>query len=169
MIRLNLEQIVKKPATGLPKLPAKLSESTFPLSERSITTNIVVHNGDTAVLGGLIRDEESVVETKVPILGDIPVLGWLFKSNKKDSAKINLNIFITPKIIRSTEDSQKLLSKKTNDRIDWLKRNYDGRDPYGKVIDTLPRAALTDSDIEDVDEPIGAGARPNHGAKSNLR
>lgn len=152
VVRMKLEQSIKRPAS-VANLPAELRDSTFPLSERSINTNIVVNSGDTAVLGGLVRDEETFNETKIPILGDIPVLGWLFKASEKRMNKINLMVFLTPKIIKSKEDGHKLLSKKTNERIEWLKRNFDGRDPYGKTIDSLPRAARGDNTISS-DEPI---------------
>ena len=150
------------------------------ISDRTIKTNIVVKNGDTAVLGGLIRDEESVDETKVPILGDVPVLGWLFKSSKIEKKKINLVVFLTPKIIRSkSNDGQQLLGRQTNDRIDWIKKNFSGRDPYGAKIDALPRAAQADVD-DTQDEPIrtktnrapqslGSSARPSaNGAKKKM-
>ncbi|RYZ69778.1 MAG: hypothetical protein EOP05_14310, partial [Proteobacteria bacterium] len=118
------------------------------ISGRSIKTNIVVHNGDTAVLGGLVRDSERVSETKVPLLGDVPVLGWLFRSHRVEKDKINLVIFLTPKILRNKEDSQQHLAKKTNQRIDWIKKNFDGRDPYGKTIDTLPRSADASDELD---------------------
>ncbi|MCM2280624.1 MAG: type II secretion system secretin GspD [Bdellovibrionaceae bacterium] len=114
--------------------------------ERGLKSNIVVNSGDTAVLGGLVRDSEVISESKVPILGDIPVLGWLFKSSQKRREKANLLIFLTPKIIRNQEQSQEQLTKKANDRIEWLKENFDGRDPYGGKIEKLPRAAAPDAE-----------------------
>lgn len=151
VVRLKIDQSVKQPSKT--KVVAEtLAKSTTVISDRSIKTNIVVHNGDTAVLGGLIRDDESVDESKVPLLGDIPILGWLFRSSSVQKKKINLVIFLTPKIIRNLNDSQDLLSQKTNDRIDWIKKNFDGRDPYGKKMDTLPRAAKADR--EESTEPI---------------
>lgn len=140
VVRMKIVQQIKQPSKTQVAATA-LAAATTVLSDRSIKTNIVVHDGDTAILGGLVRDEESVDETKVPILGDIPVLGWLFKSHTVEKKKVNLVVFLTPKIIRGAEDSQNLVSKKTNERIDWLKKNFDGRDPYGKTVDTLPRRA----------------------------
>ncbi|MES2965608.1 MAG: type II secretion system secretin GspD [Bdellovibrionota bacterium] len=139
VVRMKIVQQIKQPSKT--QVAAQLAAATTVLSDRSIKTNIVVHDGDTAILGGLVRDEESVDETKVPILGDIPVLGWLFKSHTVEKKKVNLVVFLTPKIIRGVEDSQGLVSKKTNQRIDWLKKNFDGRDPYGTTVDALPRRA----------------------------
>ena len=151
-VRMKIDQSVKQPNSSIVLAPG-LANSTTVISDRSIKTNITINNGDTAVLGGLIRDEDSVQENKIPILGDIPVLGWLFKSRNVTTKKINLVVFITPKIIRSMDDSHKNLAHTTNDRIDWLKKNFDGRDPYGQKIDTLPRATKGDSQAK-VAEPI---------------
>lgn len=148
VVRLKLEQIIRQLSNVVIKAK-NLADSTQAVSDRSLKTNIVVNSGDTAVLGGLMRDQEDLEETKIPILGDIPVLGWLFKSKTATKKKVNLVIFITPKIIRGVKDSQKLLSDKANERIDWVKRNFDGRDPYGKTMDRLPRASKT----EDTDRP----------------
>ena len=63
-------------------------------------------NGDTAVLGGLMSDKETETITKVPLLGDIPILGWLFKSRSTTNDKTNLVVFLTPKIIRNPADSK---------------------------------------------------------------
>jgi general secretion pathway protein D len=158
-VRLKIDQSVKQPSNTT-VLAAALAATTTVISDRSIKTNITISNGDTAVLGGLIRDEDSVQETKVPILGDVPVLGWLFKSRNVTKKKINLVVFITPKIIRSIDDSHANLSHITNDRIDWLKNNFDGRDPYGHKIDTLPRALKGDSEAKAVD-PISSGKPVN--------
>ncbi len=163
VVRLNVEQSVKQPS-NVKSAAANLAATTVNVSNRSVKTNIAIHNGDTAVLGGLVHDEDDVDEIKVPILGDIPVLGWLFKSKKHDTKKSNLVVFLTPKIIRNIDDSHSVLQHITNDRIDWLKKNFDGRDPYGKRIDELPRAANGDARIED-DAPLapsrrGSGAPP---------
>ena len=140
VVRLKLAQSVKQvnPNAGVAEA---LKNVATTISDRTIKTNIVVNSGDTAVLGGLIRDEESVDETKVPVLGDVPVLGWLFKSRSRTKKKINLVVFITPRIIRGVRDSQKLTSEKVNERIDWIKRNFDGRDPHGAKMDSLPKTS----------------------------
>jgi general secretion pathway protein D len=148
-IRMKIEQKIAQPkAKG--EIP-----NTLTIAKRSITTNIVVPDGDTAVLGGLVKDEEQESVTKVPILGDIPILGWLFKSRKITKNKANLLVFITPKIIRNIEDSSKLLGKKLDQRLNFIKQNG-GRDPYGKVVDDLPRrqASASSRGVKDSSEPI---------------
>ncbi len=160
VVRMKVDQSVKQP-TKVNAVGETLSKSTTSMSTRSIKTNITVASGDTAVLGGLIRDTDGVTESKVPILGDIPVLGWLFKSRVVETQKINLVVFLTPKILRNMTDNQNQMGKVLNGRIDWLKKNFGGRDPYGKTVDGLPRAAQSDEAISS-DEPISSS-----GSKSN--
>ncbi|MFP6640736.1 MAG: hypothetical protein VCC04_10875, partial [Myxococcota bacterium] len=76
------------------------------LSNRKVENTVVVNDGETVVIGGLISDQWTESENKVPFLGDIPGLGWAFKSTTKSLRKINLLIFLTPNIIRSTEDME---------------------------------------------------------------
>ncbi len=75
---------------------------------RSLKTKVVVDNGQTIVLGGLISDEVTNVETKTPCLGDIPILGWLFKTRSTGTKKTNLLIFLTPQVVRNQEDLKKV-------------------------------------------------------------
>jgi general secretion pathway protein D len=70
-----------------------------PTTTRSAITEIMVKDRDTIAMGGLLRDKETVTFSKVPLLGDIPVLGWLFKNKSKSISKVNLLFFMTPKII----------------------------------------------------------------------
>lgn len=138
-VRMKITQTVKQRRTEVTQAG---TAPTF--VERGLKSNIVVNSGDTAVLGGLVRDEDSIEESKVPVLGDIPVLGWLFKSSKRTRNKLNMIMFLTPKIIRNQEQSQQHLTNKANERIEWLKENFDGRDPYGKKVEALPRATAPD-------------------------
>jgi len=76
-----------QPGKGLPK------------ATRTAITEVMVRDRDTIAMGGLLREVERVENAKVPLLGDIPVLGWLFKSQSKTTTKVNLLFFITPKIL----------------------------------------------------------------------
>ncbi len=145
-VRLEIDQKIKQLSNKTSTAKA-LADAAVILSTRSIKTNIVVGSGDTAVLGGLMRDDELESVSKVPILGDIPILGWLFKSKTVQKDKINLLVFLTPKIIRNKQDSSELLGKKLNERLGFIKQTG-GRDPYGEKIDSLPKGATnTSSDI----------------------
>ncbi|GFO56220.1 type II secretion system protein GspD [Geomonas sp. Red276] len=73
-------------------------------TKRSAKTSVVVKNTDTVVIGGLIQDRDQVTESKIPLLGDIPGLGWLFKSKNTTREKTNLLIMLTPRIIKDARD-----------------------------------------------------------------
>lgn len=74
------------------------------LLSRKIENTVIVGDGETVVIGGLISDAYNESITKVPFLGDIPFLGWLFKSTTMDLRKVNLLVFLTPRVIRSALD-----------------------------------------------------------------
>lgn len=76
------------------------------LSSRKIENTVVVKDNETVVVGGLISDVWTEGERKVPFLGDIPGLGWAFKSTSKDLRKINLIVFLTPHIIRNANEME---------------------------------------------------------------
>lgn len=69
------------------------------INTRSVQTQVLVNNGDTVVLGGIYETSSAEGETKVPLLGDIPILGYLFRSTSKSDTKSELLIFVTPKIL----------------------------------------------------------------------
>jgi general secretion pathway protein D len=73
-------------------------------TKRSAKTSIVVKDMETVVIGGLIQDQEGETISKVPFLGDIPGLGWLFKTTNKTRQKTNLMILLTPHIIKDAAD-----------------------------------------------------------------
>jgi general secretion pathway protein D len=87
---------------------------------RTINTTVVVGDKNTIVIGGLIEDSGAVVEEKVPLLGDIPVLGWLFKVQKSSSKKTNLFFFLTPHVVNSPDEAKELYGGKKG-RIDDIK------------------------------------------------
>ncbi|MBN2645975.1 MAG: type II secretion system secretin GspD [Desulfuromonadaceae bacterium] len=71
---------------------------------RKLRNTVLARNGQTVVLGGLISTNNQQTETRVPLLGDIPLLGWLFRSKSTQEVKTNLLVFITPSIISEVED-----------------------------------------------------------------
>ena len=74
------------------------------LFSRKVDNTVVVNDGETVAIGGLISETFTETETKVPFLGDIPFLGWFFKTIGEDSRKTNLLVFLTPHIVRNEED-----------------------------------------------------------------
>jgi len=83
-------------------------------SKRSIKTTVLVDDGQTLVLGGLIDDQISDVEEKIPLLGDIPVLGRLFRFRTTTKNKQNLMIFLHPVILRDNDSATQLSNSKYN-------------------------------------------------------
>lgn len=81
-------------------------------NKREIQTRVLINNNETLVLGGLIRDELEEVERKVPLLGDIPVMGRLFKSTGTNTVKRNLMVFIRPTIISNSKQGYDLTSER---------------------------------------------------------
>ena len=71
----------------------------FAIDTKHIQTQVLVENGGTVVIGGIFTMDEVNQETKVPMLGDVPVLGWLFKTKSKKSIKKEMLVFITPKTL----------------------------------------------------------------------
>lgn len=70
-----------------------------PINKKEATTELLVRNGETTVIGGIYVDSDTESDQGVPFLKDIPLLGWLFKSNTKTKTKTELLIFITPKVV----------------------------------------------------------------------
>ncbi len=129
------------------ELPAQVANLALATLERNIKTSVVVADHDTLVLGGLIRDNNSDVVSKIPILGDIPILGWLFRSKKTQAQKTNLLIFITPHIIRQAEHIREILDRKLKERDDFLESNTGGNDPQKKYRDQMIKSL---PDIEEI-------------------
>ncbi len=94
--------------------PAALAaNSTNPITtKRSASTTVVVKDQQTVAIGGLVKDNITSSVSKIPVLGDIPVLGALFRQTNKTKNKINLVIFLTPHIIRTPEELQKVTAGK---------------------------------------------------------
>ncbi|HEU4655096.1 MAG TPA: type IV pilus secretin PilQ [Steroidobacteraceae bacterium] len=97
--RIILDLTVSKDSVG--QLVASATGGFVPsIDTREIVTQVLVNDGQTVVLGGILETERRESETKVPLLGDIPVLGHLFKTTNKTDNKDELLIFVTPRILR---------------------------------------------------------------------
>jgi type IV pilus assembly protein PilQ len=102
---LSLEVTPHITADGSVSMKIKASNNSVgsgsppPINKQEATTELVLRNGETTVIGGIYKDNESEGDVGVPYLSDIPLLGWLFKSNTKTKTRSELLIFITPKIM----------------------------------------------------------------------
>lgn len=86
------------------------------LSKRDIKTKITVPNTKTVVVGGLIKNKKSMSESKVPFLGDIPLLGWLFTNKSVQNNKTNLLVFITPTLLTKPENMEIVTKQKKEEQ-----------------------------------------------------
>mgnify|MGYP001818023619 FL=1 len=106
-IKLDIEQEVSDVVT--------ITENSGPVTrKRSIKTSVLVDDGGILVLGGLIEEIVDDTQSKVPLLGDIPVLGWLFTSRASTKRKQNLMVFLKPEILRDFKDSAIVTNEKYN-------------------------------------------------------
>jgi general secretion pathway protein D len=100
---------------------------------RRIETQVVIPSGHTLVMGGLISDSSSKIQTKIPILGDLPLVGLAFRHDNKSRLKSNLLIFITPTIVND-EDFQaaptQFLKTKIVVKADKEESAWDSGKPY---------------------------------------
>ena len=117
-ISLNVLPEVSSFNSTVTKTVGGLVNQADVFDERKIDTRVLIPSGNTLVMGGLINDNQTKGATKVPIMGDLPVLGWAFRHEAKTQNKKNLLIFITPTIVRD-EDFQPT-------QTDFLKTKYDG-------------------------------------------
>ena len=92
--------------------------------ERKIQTSVITNDGQTVVLGGLMEDQVRMDVNKIPVLGDIPLLGYLFQKKSTDKNKSNLLLFVTPHIIRDSGDFETVLYRKMGEQRDFLNKNF---------------------------------------------
>ena len=96
-----------------------IGEASVPVgpttTKRAMETVAIARNQQTIVVGGLVRDNVTINESKIPLLGDIPFLGWLFRSQSTRSEKLNLLVFLTPHILDNDVDVVKLNREKATD------------------------------------------------------
>lgn len=103
LVVLQIDQTISNTSPTGPSVAGNPS-----IFERSIKTEVIAQSGQTVLLGGLISENKSSGDSKVPLLGDVPLLGNLFKSESKQSEKTELVIFITPRIIERTEQWEEI-------------------------------------------------------------
>lgn len=106
---LNLNIVTEVSSTR--EAPSGLNTAQFGIATttRSADSSVIVKNGQTLVIGGLVQDREEVLQNKTPLLGDIPVLGNLFKFKRSQRRKLNLMILLTPRIVETENDMRQLL------------------------------------------------------------
>ncbi len=128
-------------------------------TERKIKTQVVVHDQQSVVIGGLVQERDIYKVTKVPLLGDIPILGYLFKYSVKTKKKTNLLILLTPYIIKDQLDLQAIRERKVRERSEFVRSfstlnemKYEPKVDYRRkrgLLEEINRAILSvDQDLE---------------------
>jgi general secretion pathway protein D len=132
-------------------------------TKRSVKTNAIVNHAETIILGGLIKSSDGKSQTKVPILGDIPILGRLFTSNGDSSGKVNVVIYITPYILKKSADLTTL--RVHLDELESIQQQYNkivfdkleekaGGNPSNGRHTTFSTSSSYDNDFEDPESQV---------------
>jgi general secretion pathway protein D len=119
-VRLEIQEEISEQGAGGPSGAL----GTVSITQRSAKTTVVVDDQETVVIGGLMRDTKIVSHTKIPLLGDLPVLGFLFRNSETSTSKTNLLLILTPYVITSQEDLRKVFTRKMNERQEFLDRYF---------------------------------------------
>lgn len=117
------------------------SQDGIATTTRQAVTTVLVRDRDTIAMGGLMRDKKVNTVKKVPLLGDIPVLGWLFKSKSDETEKINMLFFLTPRILapyatEAAEATKDVLGRRQR----HLEKVYE-KDPFGSTVKGIYKKA----------------------------
>lgn len=118
LIRLEIKQEI----TAIePTAPQTIGTGTSSVpvgpttTKRSMETTTIAKDLQTLVIGGLVRDNILLTENKIPFLGDIPILGWLFRSQSRQIQKLNLLVFLTPQLVRDETEMVELNARKAKE------------------------------------------------------
>jgi general secretion pathway protein D len=136
-IRLKISQQVTKVISGVSTDTTKPSIPTT--LKRTAKTTVVVKDNETVVIGGLVGDSTDDSTNKVPFLGEIPILGWLFKAKTLAREKTNLYIFLTPHIVRTQKDASKLYEEKRGSMGEVVEGIIRLNERSGDVYPSKPR------------------------------
>jgi general secretion pathway protein D len=117
-VRLEIQEEDSAPGAAQGALGA------IPITQRRANTTIVADDQQTVVIGGLMRDTVTKSAHKIPVLGDLPVLGFLFRTTSSTKEKTNLLLILTPYIIRDQQDLRKVFERKMQERQEFLDRYF---------------------------------------------
>jgi general secretion pathway protein D len=127
-IRLHVEEQTEEIASTDPVLGPTTSK-------RSIKTQIVVRDQTTIVIGGLIQDRSTKSVKKIPLLGSLPLIGWLFRDTVTTKQKTNLLLFLTPYIIRDQSDYRRIFERKRKEQQEFIEAFYGTKSKYDVAIE----------------------------------
>jgi len=132
------------------------------LAKRTAKTTVVAKDQETVVIGGIMQDRTIENTSKVPVLGDIPVLGVLFRESSKQSMKTNLLLFLTPYIIRDASDFRRIFERKMAERQRFVEEFYGEVPRYDVAVDFTRKAGpllkMNQATIQAQKQESGVGA-----------
>jgi general secretion pathway protein D len=117
-VRLEIEEEISEAGSAVGAL------GVVPITKRTARTTVEVDDQQTIVLGGLMREAERKSRKKIPVLGDLPVLGFLFRHSEVTKEKLNLLLVLTPTVIHSQEDLRKIFERKMQERQEFIDRYF---------------------------------------------
>ncbi len=141
---LNANTIISQNSDGVPVT-----------AKREAKQKVTVKNGQTAVISGLITHDEINTYSKIPLLGDIPGLGFFFRSTKKQKKQRNLMIFITPHVVYGPSDLASIYKDKVKQRDEFIKHVYGESamsDDFYRLIPSLEDGVYNPTDIDQMEE-----------------
>lgn len=139
-------------------------EGTANMSNREVKTNVSLADGETLILGGFIEERSTKTENKIPLLGDLPVVGKAFRKKQNNKEKVELLIFITPKVLDTVEDGKVALKDKIDkvsfkDKVKDLVENrrlkrdkLDNNQEY--ILERASRDWFYDFDRKDIEDLV---------------
>lgn len=142
-VTLELEVEVQEVEESAQSAGVSAAGGGFITSQRKLNTVALVADNQTMVLGGLVGTTEGTTETKIPVLGDIPLIGALFRSNSSNKRKTNLMIFLTPHIVDDPDDVIEIQRVKEAQRQEFLRRFYGkSREEFYQELQSLLRYSM---------------------------
>ena len=105
------------------------------ITNRNVKNVVVAKDQQTIVIAGLISDRKGDTESKIPFFGDIPIVGWLFKTWTDNKSKTNLLIVLTPYIVRNDDDFRKIYERKMRERKEFVEAYFSDARVYNPYID----------------------------------
>jgi len=136
MVRMDIEESQEEIVSNDPTLGPTTAK-------RSVKTKVVVKDQSTIVIGGLVQERNLTSVSKIPLLGDIPVLGWAFRSTNTIKKKTNLLLLLTPYIIRDQSDFRRILERKQREHRELYELYYGKKPEFALAEGTSRPGPLT--------------------------
>ena len=144
-VTLEIDQVVEE----ISRFDERLGPTT---SKRSIKSTVVVRDQNTVVIGGLQKSKQSNSKTAFPILGEIPVLGYFFRSTKATRDRVNLLLMLTPHVIEGPEDFQAIVKRKMEEHQEFAERFHRDGEKLVLGLDYRKKHGLLESIHQSITE-----------------